>query len=181
MLRSTKYTISSDGARIWDPLLAASSLPLCPVGLLEVLRLQPNGRLVVDTNGWTPLHHVASAAQLERDILVATGDYLHEPDDDENLPCLARLQWLLQHDRAAAQIADHHGRLPLHIAVVHNLPVRGLKLLYEVYPDALLRQDRAESLFPVLLAAKGPDARLNTIYHLLLTNPQIVGMSHKPF
>lgn len=162
---------------LWYASHAASSLPLCPVGLLQVLTFRPQEMLESDGDGWSALHHAASSGKNELQLFVeqgGNGNYEPDEDEDDELPCIGRLRVLLETNPTLARKLDNKWRLPLHIGALYGLPRNGLTMLYEAWPNALLYRDAEDFLFPAFLAAKSPHASLDSVYHLLLSNPQVL-------
>lgn len=160
----------------WLSIHAVSSLPMCTVGLLEVLSMQSQEMNQIDDRGWSPLHHVASCGKKEMGLLKFDSTICDKNGDDNKLPCIARLRWLLQRIPQTCRVCDRAGQLPLHVAIQSQLPIVGLKIMYETWPEALMRRDGSNGLFPALTAATGQDASLETIYHVLLACPAVLSM-----
>eukprot|EP00951_Prasinocladus_malaysianus_P024650 scaffold213622_cov43-Prasinocladus_malaysianus.AAC.3 len=93
--------------------------------------------------GWTPVHCAVAAPE------------------GSGVPAL---EVLLQEEPRSAAMCDHEGRLPLRLAVEHQVSLRGLRLLLRAYPEAVFQTDR-EGLLPWEL----PTASQATVAALVAT------------
>lgn len=74
--------------------------------------------------------------------------------------------------------ARHHdstGRLCLHLAIEGGCTwENGVKQFYQAAPKAIETRDVRTHLFPVMMAAVGENAEVETIYHLLKEDPSLI-------
>lgn len=152
----------------WLVLHAAVSTTECPIGFIRVLiHMHPEQLVTQDSSKKrTPLHY--AAANSTKSLLATT-----PPNSEDDLRTL-RLQAVLAANHSAAQVVDHAGQLPLHLAVSHGMPVACLESLILAWPDALYRRDGKQGLYPFQLSALSPDASLNDVYAILRKAPHVL-------
>jgi len=97
------------------------------------------------------------------------GDKLHESDLR-----ILRLHIILSASPAAVHLADHRGRLPIHVAIAHGMPLECLKFLVDAWPESLAQKDGYTKLYPFLLAACSPAMTLNNVFVILLRAPHVL-------
>jgi hypothetical protein len=163
----------------WHAVNAAASLPLAPVGVLDLFL--GDGPLVarLDGDGWSALHHAVAVGNAE---LPDVEQGVHDVADDEErneLPCVGKVRRLVDREPRLCRLSDRVTmRLPIHIAAASGLPHEALELLYREWPCALLRRDGREGLYPALLAAaaakSGGATTLDCLFRLLLASPQVL-------
>ena len=154
----------------WLGLHAAVSIAECPIGFIRVLiHVHPEQLAIQDQSmGRTPLHYAAANSSKSR--LATTPP---TSDSETDLRTL-RLQEVLNANHSAAQLYDHDGQLPLHLALTHGMPAACLEALILVWPESLCRKDSKHALHPFLLAARSPVASLNDVFVLLLRAPHVL-------
>lgn len=115
-----------------------------------------NSFLTPDVNGNLPLHWVLENRPYQ----------LHEQD---------AIQALLQRNVAAAQHNNHQGDLPLMVAIRNKIPWHtGIRHVLEAYPSAVQCRT-ADGWLPFQLAALvGGKRTLETIFHLILAQPDLL-------
>jgi hypothetical protein len=163
----------------WHAVNAAASLPLAPVGMLDLFLGDDPLVARLDGDGWSALHHAAAIGNAER---ADVGKDVHDVADDEErneLPCVGKVRRLVDREPRLCRLSDRVTmRLPIHIAAASGLPHEALELLYREWPCALLRRDGREGLYPALLAAaaakSGGATTLDCVYRLLLASPQVL-------
>ena len=129
----------------------------CPPSFLRFAALiYKDDVLIKDRHGRTPLALCASSTKI-----------------DEHTGWIT-LTILLHTFPAAAGIPDACGRLPLHLAIASNRTWEGgIKDLLTAEPQSLTMRDPINKLYPFMFAASS-NAEINTIYKLLLKNPELV-------
>lgn len=130
-----------------------------PINFIKVcLKYRPTTALAVDAAGNLPLH-----------VLIENRPYrLKEREAME--ACLEAFS-------SAAGIQNHSGDVPLQIAIRNKIPIpNGVDLLLLASPNTAQCRDSATGLYPFQLAAhQGSSAAIvNTTYHLLATQPDLV-------
>lgn len=173
MWRSLHAMLTSQGQTPkWFSVHGASSVPMCPVGLLEVFNLRNNDIEAIDGYDWTPLHHAVSVGGTEEEIIGSR--YRTEKIE---LPVIRRIRFLLKEIPDRIERRDSDGHLPLHIAAICGMPVEGLKLLVESWPAALTQRSATSRLFTALLAAESDNNSLDAVYYLLRADPNVINMA----
>jgi hypothetical protein len=163
----------------WHAVNAAASLPLAPVGMLDLFLGDDPLVARLDRDGWSALHHAAAIGNAE---LPDVGQDVHDVADDEeqnDLPCVGKVRRLVDREPRLCRLSDRGTmRLPIHVAAASGLPHEALELLFREWPCALLRRDGTEGLYPALLAAaaakSGGAATLDCLFRLLLASPQVL-------
>ena len=77
-------------------------------------------------------------------------------------------------DPSITRARDARCRLPLHVAVASGLPLDGLKMLIQVWPDALRRREGDAFIYPVFLSACSALSTLDETFYLLLAAPDVL-------
>ncbi len=97
----------------------------------EIIRKWPEAAQWRDRDGWHPLH--IACVKGDSDII----------------------QTLLDaYPNAAAMPDSPEHQLPLHLAVLHNAPIKTLKKIYEAYPDAVKLPTKTHGWTPLHLACR---------------------------
>ena len=154
----------------WLDLHAAVSIAECPIGFIRVLiHMHPEQLVTQDQSmGRTPLHY--AAANSSKSFLATTPPSSNDETDLRTL----RLQGVLNANLSAAQLYDHDGQLPLHLALSHGMPAVCLESLILAWPESLCRKDGKHAMYPFLLAACSPLASLNDVFVLLVRAPHVL-------
>jgi Ankyrin repeats (3 copies) len=123
------------------------------------IKINPSSARASDVNGNLPLHLLVENRPFrlkEKDGIVAT--LVAYPD--------------------AAQIPNHAGDLPLMIAIRNKIPwENGMDEILNAATNVVRRRDGVTGLYPFQLAAAvGGRAAVDTTYHLLLTQPDLLAL-----
>ena len=147
----------------WTVIHGASSITtLCPAFLELVVRLYPEDLRQKDELGRVPLHIVSSLG----------ADPIYHPAAEDNRE--SKIETILQGFPDAARFRDCYNSLPLHRAITSGQSWNALSSLIRAAPETLSRRDGVNKLYPFQLAACSPSARIDDVYQLLLSAPDLV-------
>lgn len=146
---------------------AASVTTLCPAFLELAVRLHPEDLQQKDDYGRMPLH-IASSLD---------AGPIYNPDAEANLE--RKIETILQGFPNAARLRDCSDSLPLHGAISMGQSWKTLSLLIRAAPETLSRRDGVNKLYPFQLAACSSSARIDDVYQLLLSAPDLLTLTQR--
>jgi len=133
-------------------------IPYCAIML--AVNLHPEELCQLDNKGRTPL-----VLALENKMK----NYYGQP----------LLELLLKKQPSAASIADHQGRLPLHLALAQECSYylswdEGIKSIFASEPRAVSARDPLTKLYPFMMAAVNDRGNPTTTFELLRSDPAVI-------